>query len=164
LLLRAHWLGSVSQIGVGAETTLPALHAAGDAVRALADLHGRLITCPYNFRADINHNHITLTTTTETTLIAAGGAGIFFDLIHLQIAQIGGGAPCTCDIRDATTGTIRYSFRTTPDISYSATFTVPLTQSSGNNNWTAQLGTGVLHVLLQLLAFDLCKLISIIII
>jgi len=140
--------------GGEARTTLPAAVADGDAVRRMHDDLGRAVMTPFVPRDLITHNTITLSTTAETTLIAAGGAGVFRDLVLLVVSNTSG-ADVRIDIRDATLGTIRWSFMVAGSGGGAVIkFPVPLTQAIANNNWTATLGAAVTDVRVNAVAID----------
>jgi len=129
--------------GGEARQTMPAAVADGDAVRTMHDDNGRQVIYPFAPRDLIVHNRIALTSTTETTLIAAGGAGVFHDLVFLSLSNESA-TEVRIDIRDDTTGTIRYSIDLAPDGGGAIIkFPVPLTASAVNDNWTAQLSAAV---------------------
>jgi len=129
--------------GVEGRTTLPTAVSDGQSARQLADDLGRTIVYPIVPRDLIVHNRLALTTSTETTLIAAGGAGVFHDLVKL-IVHNGSGTLVSIDIRDSTGGTIRHTVVAAADGGGAViAFEVPLTQATANNNWTAQLSEGV---------------------
>jgi len=140
--------------GGEARTTLPTAVADGDAVRRMMDDLGRSVITPHVPRDLITHNTITLSSTTETTLIAAGGAGVFRDLVLLMPSNTSG-TKVRVDIRDSTGGTIRWSFEVAADGGGAVIkFPVPLTQATANNNWTAQLSAAVTDVRVNAIAID----------
>lgn len=140
--------------GGEARTTLPTAVGDGDAVRRMMDDLGRSVITPHVPRDLITHNTITLSSTAETTLIAAGGAGIFRDLVLLMVSNTSG-TKVRIDIRDDTGGTIRWSFEVAADGGGAVIkFPVPLTQGTANNNWTAQLSAAVTDVRVNAIAID----------
>lgn len=135
--------GNPIKVGAVARTTLPTAVAGGDRVDLFADDLGRIVTYDVAPRDRIVHNRIALTDTTETTLIAAGGAGVLRDLVDLTISNESS-SQVRVDIRDATAGTVRYSVALAASAGgVSKTFRVPLTQAAANTAWTAQLSTAV---------------------
>jgi hypothetical protein len=133
-------------VGGEARTTNPTAVGDGDAVRAMHDDLGRQVVAPHAVRDRTVHNTITLSTTTETTLVAAGGAGVFRDLVALVLSNTSATA-VRVDIRDSTAGTIRLSVFLAADGGGAVIpFPVPLTQAAVNNNWTAQLSAAVTDV------------------
>jgi hypothetical protein len=143
--------GNPIKIGGQARTTNPTGVTDADRVDAIFDKVGRPIVTLGHCRELITRNHITLTTTTETTLLAAGGAGVFHDLVALTLANTSATAT-TVSIRDATAGTVRISIR----LAAGANEIIPLSfvfpQTTADNNWTAQLVTAVTDVRIAILA------------
>ena len=146
--------GNPVKIGGVARSTQPANVANNDRVDAYFDKLGRIVTRPQVPRELVASNRITLTTTTETTLIAAGGANVFRDLVYV-LASNESASEVRVDFRDSTAGTIRFSIDLAPDGGgWSGTFPVPWPQATANNNWTAQLSTAVSTVYLSALAVE----------
>lgn len=146
--------GNPVKIGAVARATHPTAVADGDRVNAYADDLGRLVNYPFAPRDRSTHNRITLTSTTETTLIAAGGAGVFRDLIALYVSNESA-TEVRIDFRDSTAGTVRLSIDLAADGGGAAMpFPVPLTQATANNNWTAQLSAAVSTVYITALAVE----------
>lgn len=90
--------------------------------------------------------------TTETTIVTAagtsgGGAAVSADLYGLIITNTSS-TYTKVTIKDATAGTTRFVFSVPPQETRG--FTVPavaaVTQSAGNNNWTATCGTSVANI------------------
>ena len=91
-------------------------------------------------------NTITLTTTTETTLLSAGGASIFNDITKLLIANTSG-TDVRVDFRDATGGSVIFSvFAPAGQTVGVSAGDDPIPQTTANNNWTAQLSAAVTDV------------------
>ena len=129
--------------GGEARTTNPTAVGDGDVVRSMHDDLGRQVVVLHAPRDRTVHNRLALTATTETTLIAAGGGGVFRDLVLLVLSNESA-TECRVDIRDSTAGTIRLSVDLAADGGGAVVpFPLPLTQSSVNNNWTAQLSAAV---------------------
>ena len=137
--------------GGEARTTLPTAVADGDAVRSMFDDHGRLVVSPHSPRDLVSHNRITLTTTTETTLLAAV-ASTFLDLVFLVVSNESA-TEVRVDIRDSTAGTVRLSIDLAADGGGAVvSLPVPLPQATVNNNWTAQLSAAVSTVYITAMA------------
>ncbi len=137
--------------GGEARSTLPTAVADGDAVRQMHDDVGRPVNYPFAPRDLIVHNRITLTSTTETTLIALA-ASTFHDLVFLSLSNESA-TEVRVDIRDDTTGTIRFSIDLAPDGGGAIIkFPVPLTQALQGDNWTAQLSAAVSTVYITAIA------------
>jgi hypothetical protein len=142
-------------LGAGeARTSLPTAVGNGDVVRTQHDDLGRIVVAPHSPRDLVTHARLALTTTSETTLIAAGGSGIFRDLVMLILSNESA-SECRVDIRDSTSGTVRLSMDLAADGGGAVIpFTVPLTQGTANNNWTAQLSTAASTVYVTGIAID----------
>lgn len=144
--------GNPVLIGCEARDTQPAAVDDGDVQLIQCDDRGRVITSPHCPRVLIAHNRIALTTTTETTLIATGGSGIFRDLFFL-VASNEGTSEVRVDIADSTGGTDRLSLDLAANGGGAVlNMVVPLTQGTANNNWTATLSAAVSTVYLTAIA------------
>jgi hypothetical protein len=131
--------GNPVKVGAVARQTRPTAVADADRVNLFADDVGRLVNYPFAPRDLVVHNRLALTTTTETTLIAAIGANVFVDLLSLVFSNESA-VETRVDIRDATAGTVRLSVDLAADGGGAVVnLPIPLTQATANNNWTAQL-------------------------
>jgi hypothetical protein len=133
------------QIGGRASSTIPTAVTDGQLVGLMADILGKLVVRVGASRQLIVQNTITLTTTTETTLLTAGAAGVFLDLTMLIISNTSATA-VRVDIRDATAGTVRMSLYAPAGQTIGFTHPVTFTQTTAANNWTAQLSAAVTDV------------------
>jgi hypothetical protein len=128
-------------IGLRALNANPTAVANGQLVLPAADLAGRLITQPLNYRTLIKTQATTIAATTETTIITAGGASVFNDLIALIITTAGVAA-ATITIRDVTAGgtpwIIDYpNAALAPSVPFIVNFCeVPMQQGTANSAWT----------------------------
>ena len=135
-----------AQNNIGRSTN-PAAVADGAAVTPYNTRSGKRVTVAEGPRELKAHNTITLTTTTETTLIAAGGVGVFRDMIFLLIATSDILVANRVDIRDTTAGTVVLSIPLTDlgagTVSAGSPIVIPFPsswpQTTANSNWTAQL-------------------------
>jgi hypothetical protein len=128
--------------GVRAATANPANATGGNLVGIMADKAGRLV---------VTHSHVrdlqgSQTTTiaasgTETTIVAAGAAGVFNDLCMLVISGQSTAAT-VWTLRSATAGTPIASFNAPIGNPVIVKFDPPLAQATAANNWTIQAGTG----------------------
>jgi hypothetical protein len=138
--------GNPLGIGLNARTTNPVSVADGDRVRAIGDKSGSLVVTLNNVRELTAQNTITLSTTTETTLLTAGAAGVFHDLTFLSCTNTSA-TLARVDIRDATAGTVRQSWAVAASGGgFTTSLLTPFTQTTAANNWTAQLSTAVTDV------------------
>lgn len=124
--------------GFESRTSNPTAVGNGDAVRAMADDVGRQVVVPHQVRDLTTHAHTAITTTSETTILSAGGAGVFHDLVMLIITNEDHQS-VQVTIKDSTSGTTRMIIQLAPKGGASLPFPVPVTQATANNNWTATL-------------------------
>lgn len=128
------------QIAPKAASANPTNATAGNAVALMADLAGRLIVTPYNARTLIKHQATAVAVTTETTIITAGGAGVFNDLLCLIVTTAVATAG-TLTIRDVTAGgtpwIVNYpNAALAPGAPLVIPFPTPLQQGTANSAWT----------------------------
>lgn len=143
----AHASGDVGVFMLSVRNDANAVRASADSdYQAIStDKLGRQIvtSAPRGQRAK---NAITLTTTTETTLLSAGGASVFNDITKLLIANTSG-TDVRVDFRDATGGSVIFSvFAPAGQTVGIACGDDPFPQTTANNNWTAQLSAAVTDV------------------
>jgi hypothetical protein len=134
--------GNPVLVGLEARTTNPVAVADGDAVRAMADDLGRQVIVPHNTRDRVVDSLINLAGTSETTLLAAQGAGIFADLTLLVITN-SSATPVSISFRSATGGSVRMVVTVAARGGIVMPFPCPFKQTTANNNWTAQLSAVV---------------------
>lgn len=132
--------GNPVGIGLQARTTNPTAVADADRARAIADKIGRQVVVLSQVRELVTEGAVALTNTTETTVIAAGGSGVFHDLTLLVLSNTSTGA-LRCDIRDSTGGTVQFPIMLAPGGGAVIALPVPYRQGTANNAWTAQLGS-----------------------
>ena len=128
------------QIGYRATTANPANATAGNAVAPQATLAGSEIVTLYNNRTLIRHQATAVAVTAETTIITAGGAGVFNDLLTLVVSTAAATAG-TLTIRDVAAGgtpiIINYpNALLAPALPLAIALHVPLSQGAANSAWT----------------------------
>jgi hypothetical protein len=111
----------------------------GDGFYFKSDSFGRMLTA-FDERTNIKSAISTITNTSETSLLPAGGEGVFHDVIGLYISNGSAVSPVDLILRDAILGTIRLRIRlqnntTNPNLIMENLF---LNQLVANNNWTIQ--------------------------
>lgn len=126
--------------GLKAATANPTNATAGNLVAPMGDKAGRAVVTPVQVRELTVIGTLSVAATSETTLIAAGGAGVFNDIIGIIITTAGAAAQ-TITVKDGTAGTTRAVFNypnaaLAPASPFQAVFPVPLPQSAANANWT----------------------------
>jgi len=131
-----------------AKTGNPAVVDDGDVVDTLHDKLGKLIAIPA-IRVLKAIQTTTITGTSETTIVTAGGAGVFKDLYRLIITNSSATA-VTVAIKDATAGTTRYTFAVpaASTVGFSADAGSAAVQSAAANNWTATVSSAVSSILI----------------
>lgn len=137
-------------IGVEARTTLDAVVDDGDITRVMGDSEGRVVVTGSS-RAMVVSGTATLSTTTETVVVAAGDADVFHDLSFLDMSNTSS-TKVRVDIRDAVGGTVRLSRVLGPNDG--ATYNLQMTpwpQDEAANAWTVQLSGAVADVRVSLL-------------
>lgn len=130
--------GNPLQISLNARSTNVTAESDNDTVRAAADLIGRQVCILGNVPQLNDPNRVAITTTTETTLIAAV-ASVRHSLQDLIIANRSTTNDVQVDIRDTTAGTIRQTYYLAPKQTLPLGFGSGWPQAAVNTNWTAQL-------------------------
>lgn len=109
----------------------------------MVDKFGRQITIPMAMRDIVGTQTTTISaSTSETTIITAGAAGVFKDIVLLVISNTSASTNTRIDFRDATAGTILFSMQSiggAAPIGFS--MATPIPQTAAANNWTAQAAT-----------------------
>jgi hypothetical protein len=136
--------GNPVKIGGVARTANPTAVAASDRVDIFCDDLGKQVVYPVAPRDRlVAAARVSLTSTTETTLIAAGGAGVFRDLVMLILSSEAA-TEVRVDVRDVTAGTVMFSVDLAPDGGGAVLpFRVPWPQATANSAWTVQLSAAV---------------------
>ena len=131
-----------------AKTANPAAVDDGDVVNALHDKLGKRISIPA-LREVKAIQTTTITGTSETTIVTAGGAGMFKDLYRLVMTNSSATA-VTITIKDATAGTTRYVFAVPAGatVGFSADAGSAAIQSAANNAWTATVSSAVTSIVI----------------
>lgn len=97
-------------------------------------------------RDNVAQNSITLTDTTETTLIAAGGTGVYHDLTLLMVSNTSG-SKIRIDFRDTDSGSVIFSVEAAADGGgNNPPFKIPVKQTTANTNWRATLSGSVTDI------------------
>jgi hypothetical protein len=126
--------------GARAATANPANATGGNMVSVLADKAGRLVVTNAHVRDLVGHQQAAVAATAETTIVTAGGAGVFNDLVQFIITTAGLAAQ-TITIKDATAGTTRFVLNypnaaVAPGSPLVFNFDPPIPQATANANWT----------------------------
>ena len=135
-------VGTDGKIGIGtggiARTTNPAAVADGADATPSFDKVGRQLVWPFQVRDLIATASASLSTGTETTLLAAGAAGVFHDLLEITASNNSTVAQVV-SIRDATTAGVVRTITAEPNKSVSMTFPVPVIQNTAAAIWTVDM-------------------------
>ena len=142
------------QIGIKAATANPANATAGNQVAIMGDKAGRQVVTVGNVRELVAMQTTAIANSAaETTVVTAGGAGVFNDISHININMTGAGTPaaCTVTLKDATAGTTRavwFLAATAAAFAEAVSFDFlpPMSQTTANNNWTVTLSSATVTV------------------
>lgn len=137
--------GNPVQIGVKAATAIQTARTAGQMVAPAADKIGRVVGANEQIR-DLTQMApmVTLSSTTETTIVAAV-ASIFNDLRALLITNTSA-TGVRVDFRTVAAGTVVFSVWVPATTTLPVTLPVVARQATVNTAWTAQLGAAVTDV------------------
>lgn len=133
--------GNPVKIGYHARTTNPSAVANADRANAISDDIGRQVIVTNQVRDLKTDTYTALTGNTETTIVAAGGAGVFHDLTHLVVSNTGTAA-ISVTIRKSTGGATAMLLRVPSNQTVPIPFSDTFLQDTANNNWTAQSSSG----------------------
>lgn len=136
--------GSPNKVGGQARTTNPTAVTDGQRVNAMFDKVGRQVVVLDHVRDLIVDAYTIITTTTETTILAAV-AGVFLDLETIMIANTALN-DARVDFRDTTAGPVRFSIEITSGQTMFFTPNRHVKQTSVNTNWTAQLSQAATNI------------------
>jgi len=135
--------GNPVKVGAQARTTNPTAVSDADRVNLMADKVGKLVTTPSAPRQLVSSQTTTITaSTSETTIITAGGASVFLDLTVLTISNTSA-TGVRVDLRDVTAGSVIASLYIPPTDIRGIVFHVPLSQTTANSAWTLQSSASV---------------------
>jgi hypothetical protein len=129
-------------------TALPTAVTNGQRANGISDKFGREVVVLGTVR-DLKGTQTTTisASTTETTIVTAGGAGVFNDPIAILVANTSTATSTRIDFRDATAGTIRFSMQCPAN--QTTGFVIPgesIPQTTAAANWTAQCATSTTDV------------------
>lgn len=139
--------GSPVKVGGKARQTNPTAVADGDRVDASFDDVGRQIIQPIQARDLISHQHTQIaSSSSETTVVTAGGSGVFNDIVSIMITNQTATA-VNATLKDSTGGTTRAIIAIPASggaIFQPATIFPQL--AAANNNWTITLSSASVTV------------------
>lgn len=139
--------GNPHKIGAMARTTNPTAVADADRTNLIADKLGKLIAVSaIRERKGKQHTAIT-SSTSETTIVTAGAAGVFRDVYALMIANTSA-TDCTVTIKESTAGTTTHIFivKAGAEVGFSHDCGSAVVQTTAANNWTATCSASVASI------------------
>lgn len=130
-------------VGAAGMTANPTAVANLQSAVLMADKLGRLVVVNNHVRDLVASADLTLTsTTTPTTLIAAGGASVFTDITNLVI----GNSSATATLVTLSDGTASHIYSLPPTSTIVIPYATPLKATTANTAWTLACGTSVASV------------------
>ena len=120
------------QIGGPAKTALPVAVSDGQLVAPLADKFGRQAVVLNTIRDLVGTFSVQSTSASPTTLIGAGGAGVYNDITELVLTN----ESATATIVDISDGTTNFKFAIAGNGGLTKSFANPLVQVSSAAAWT----------------------------
>ena len=130
--------GNPQKIGGVARTANPTAVDNTDRVDASFDDVGRQLVWPFQVRDLIATARASLSTGTETTLLAGGGAGVFHDLLEITASNNSSAAQIV-SIRDGTGGGVVRTITAEANKTVSLRFPVPVVQNTAAAAWTVDM-------------------------
>lgn len=131
--------------GARAATANPTSATGGNMVGIMADKAGRLVTTIGHTRDLVGVQTTNITTTAETTIVTAGGAGVFNDISSLVITNRTATA-CFVTLKDDTAGTTRAIYDLAANGGLAIDFNPPMPQAVAAKPWTLTLSAGSITV------------------
>lgn len=132
--------------GCRASTALPTAVTDGQVVNVRCSKYGGVVQHPFTVRELASRSGvITLTSTTETSLLAAGGANVLNDMVSIKACNTSATAT-RLDVRDVTAGTVQDTWYLPAGQCQGASYTSPFRQTTANSAWTVQLSGAVTDV------------------
>jgi hypothetical protein len=134
--------GQADYEGAIAKTALPAAGSDGNLVGIMADKFGRQVMLPCTIRDLVGTATLTVTDATSHALIAAGGAGVFTDLLCLIVSNTSASSNSRVDVSDGTTTFSFQSIGGAPAVGIPF-MGVPIPATTANTAWTVQAASAV---------------------
>jgi hypothetical protein len=118
--------------------------AEDDTTDIATDNQGRVLVTPLVPRNLVTQATGSQATTTEATMLAAGGAGVFHDVTKLILTNVNTTTAARVQIRDTTAGTIIMEVNLAANGGAVIDFSgCPLCQTTANTNWTIDMAAAV---------------------
>jgi len=136
-------VGNPLGMGGRAATASPTAVDDGDRVETMMSKFGQPVTMPQALPDDVTKTSTTITGTSETTILTAGGAGVFWDIDLIFVSNPDANTDIEVSFRDSTGGIVVWNGGAARGMGgYVTPFPVPLPQLTANSDWTAQLDLG----------------------
>jgi hypothetical protein len=121
----------------------------GDVVHAMHDPQGKQIVVPAIRGLKAIQTTTITSSTSETTIVTAGAAGVFKDLYSLIISNTSATA-CNVTIKDATSGTTRFivPVPAASMVGFNRDAGSAVIQAAAASNWTATCSPGVASIII----------------
>jgi hypothetical protein len=131
-----------------AKTALPAAATDGNLTGVMSDKFGRQVALVGTIRDLVGTQTTTLSASvSETTIVTAGAAGVFNDLIMLIVTNTSASTTTRIDFRDTTAGTVLFSLISIggqQPVGFA--LPIPIPQTTAATNWTAQCATSTTDI------------------
>lgn len=140
--------GNPVKIGGVAITALPTAVTNGQRSNIVTDKFGRQVVLVGTIRDLTGRQTTTISASTaETTVVTAGGAGVFNDLVMLVISNTSASTNTRIDFRDTTGGAVLFSLQSIGGgAPVGFALPVPIPQTGANTNWTAQCASSTTDI------------------
>lgn len=129
-------------VGGDAATSLPTAATAGNLTGLMVDKFGRQVTLPFAMRDLIGTQGTTITTSSAATIVTAGAAGVFNDLVFLSVTNTSA-TGIRADISD---GTLSFSWWIPANDMRGGAFPTPIPATNSTTNWTLSLSSAITDV------------------
>lgn len=148
--------GNPLQMGLVAKTTNRTNLADNQVGRAVGDSQGRAVVTLGQDRTLLKRKHTQIALSSAETTILTAVSGVFLDVVYLHLSNATATA-VSVTIRDSTAGTtvaiIDLGVLGSDSI-VEIPLPIPLTQTTANNNWTAQLSSALVTVNIMIVALQ----------
>lgn len=142
--------GNPVKVGGVARTANPSAVADGDRAQFMTDDVGRVVTITSHTRDLVTSQTTDINNAAETTVLTAGGAGVYHDIVHITLSSTQ--ANSFIELRDSTGGSVVWQGRIDNENPTILTFDPPLPQTTANNNWTIERDSGARNLYVTIVA------------
>lgn len=137
--------------GGRAATANPTAVTDGQASNVMTDKVGRQVVVQGHVREQVDRKATTITSSTSvTTVVAAGGSGVFTDITSLIIMN----SSATATLVTLSDGTVSYVYYLGAGSGFTMPFNPPLPATTANTAWTLTCGTSVASVYCNVVYVD----------